>query len=170
MGISFNEYLDYHKKLAESNVDIAHQEKHRHSFFSTDVGEFEQMVQGKSGSVGDVVLHLMTLRGSLSGDEDFQRETISGGFTLLVKCNWDDRNYREQEDKWNQSKEIGLQVISKINEDSLNQCAEFPLDCFDVSAVRFAQIGPVMNDFIGWEFTYPVSSRNSITYDSSKWH
>lgn len=169
MGITFKEYIEYHKNLAECHKDIQHQEKKNHGFFTTDSGEFLNMMNDSSNRVSLNVLHLLPLKGKISGDEDFSRETLIGGFTLLSRIKWEKRNYQEQDEVWSRAKEIGLQIIAKIQEDSLNGGCEKLLECFDIDQVKFEQVGPIQNHSIGWEFTYPVSSRESIKHNSDKW-
>lgn len=167
-GFSHEAYIEYHRSLAKSHKEIKHDERRNIAFISTDHTELVAYHEGnKRVPLGEVVMNLLDLRGTLKSSGERITDEVNGGFAILVKYDYHSQDFRLMDKTFDRAKEIGLQVIARIHQDSKDFCT--PLERFDASKVQHRQMGPVLTGYIGYTFTYPVTSKNTVEYNPELW-
>ncbi len=159
-----SEYINYHKSLAESHVDLRHSENQK-SFVGTNFAEFSLML--KSSMCHKHVMHLLSLRGKLSEESGNVRDAVFGGFVLLVRNDHQADPLSEQM-ALAKAKEIGYDVILKIHYDSTDQCPGF-LKRFSINQVDYRMTGVYENTYIGYAFGYPLMKQEITEFNPEKW-
>jgi hypothetical protein len=166
-GFSHLKYVEYHKELAEKCKEIQHNAKHNIAFFSTDATEIKNKHGSSKSKIGDVILHLLDLRGRLKGKGDRITDEISGGFVIFVKHDYNKNDWYKMDVHLDRAKEIGMQVIAKIKHDSQQGCS--PLDHFDMDRVSYRQTEIMFTNYVGYQFTFPVHSKQPVQYKPDQW-
>lgn len=160
-----NDYIEYHRGLAESHKILRHSSNHK-SFFRTEIKEFQAETTNTRG-LSDEVMLLHSLSGRLVSNESITQDEVSGGFALLVKLtNTEDQDIVQA--AYDRAKEIGMDVVAKIHYDSMNACPR-SIRFFELGRVRYEMTGLYPGNFVGYHFNYPIVKFQAFEYDSSKW-
>ncbi|MDD3772104.1 MAG: hypothetical protein RBT46_09050 [Weeksellaceae bacterium] len=83
----------------------------------------------------------------------------------------DPNDFSGQYEKINQAEEIGLQVLSRINQDSHpNSGIDWLVNSFRKESVKFSEIFyETANGLFGCEFHFDLDVKNPLKADSSFW-
>lgn len=165
--IDHQSYLQYHKQLAQSHVNLAHADGTRVAFTGINGQEFDQQASSNS-LLAEYVMHMLPLNGRLfGGKHSFAKDTMFGGFMICGRCPNGAQDYRNQELIYAKCKAIGMQVIVRIQHDMRQSSALF--DKFDINRVRYEQMGWVNSDYVAYLFNYPMTEECHTKYDPAIW-
>lgn len=164
--IGHEEYLSFHKDLAISHVDLAHNDTSNPAFCGTNTEEFTSMLKG---DCNPFIMHMMPLRGRITSLGKFtgSKDLVRGGFVLLGITDHSRKEYREEETVLDKAKEIGMDIVTRIN--FLQEQGSTPFHQFDLSEVRYQMFGYLHQSWTGYEFDYPLSESCKITHNPAKW-
>lgn len=129
-----------------------------------------QSVLSKTTKQDDPFLVLFGYEGTLDGNNQRTIGTRTVSFAILFRVT-DPNNFADQYSKINQAEEIGLQVLSRINQDSHPSAGiNWLMNSFKKDSVKFSEVTyETANGLFGCEFHFDLEVKNPLTADSDFW-
>jgi len=156
-----NKVTDYLKSLTEKNVDLK-------KFIGSAPSEIDDVVDSNDGLSG-AALNFYGYRWKLSGNAQrtFNTRTIS--FAILID-GVDPENYAAQEDAITSAEAMGLELISRIYQDSQRQDIAWLYNNIDKDAIIAEEIrGEKTEGLYGMDFHMDIKVSEPLTVDKEKW-
>lgn len=140
-----------------------------HKFISVSQREL-QSILSKTTKADDPFLVLFGYEGKLDGNNQRTTGTRTISFSILFRVS-DPNDYAGQYDKINQAEEIGLQVLSRINQDSHPKSGiDWLTNAFKKDSVKFSEIFyETAAGLFGCEFQFDIDVKNPLIADSDFW-
>lgn len=162
MQANFKKINDYFKHLVDNTNHIA-------KFISVSKREL-QNVLAKPTKEDDPFLILFGYDGKLDGNNQRTIGTRTISFAIVFRVK-DANDYESQYGKINDAEEIGLQVLSRINQDSHFGSSESWLhNAFKKDTVKFSEVTyQTPNGLFGCEFHFDLDVKNPLIADSDFW-
>lgn len=124
----------------------------------------------KTTKANDPLLVFFGYEGKLDGNNQRTIGVRTVSFSILYRVT-DANNYADQYAKINQAENIGLQVLSRILQDSHpNSAVSWLRNSFVKSSVRFSEVTyETANGLFGCEFHFDIEVSNLLKADSDFW-
>lgn len=116
------------------------------------------------------LLVLFGYEGKLDGNQQRTVGTRTVSFAILFRVT-DPNDYSDQYDKINQAENVGLQVLSRINQDSHpTSDVDWLHGSFQKNSVKFSEVTyDTANGLFGCEFHFDLEMKNPLTADNDFW-
>lgn len=149
------EYINYFRKIAEKLLDIEHVEGEKKRFTSWNIGE---VLTGKYSelNLNEYCLILIRPEGRFQETNTDQRQHIISGAFMIVR-NAEHGNFREIDQIYSETYELGREVIGKIDADMQSHfsgdCPQF-VEGFDMSSVKYYAVEKIFDNAHGTTFEF----------------
>lgn len=162
MQSNFKQINDYFAYLVSKAPAIK-------NFVSVSDRELQSRLS-KTTKEDDPFLVLFGYEGKLDGNNQRTIGTRTVSFAILFRVS-DPNDYAGQYDKINQAEEIGLQVLSRINQDSHPKSnVSWLHNAFQKDSVKFSEVTyETANGLFGCEFHFDIEVKNPLIADSLFW-
>lgn len=161
------ELVEYFEELASLHLDIAHDNAvfEKRAFLYGDV---EMLVEDIGGfNSANFVMLLEAGSGSLNGpDEVNLYDNTDVAFMICHPVQEGDR--AQQRTIEQRCKEIGLQIIKRIQKDREMQVKDWLMD-FELNNIRYQRVYGIPNNRFGFRFEFNISDSAQLEYDPNVW-
>jgi hypothetical protein len=165
MNLDFLTYSGYMEGLAASNVDIKHDSKSKKGFFGLNAVELSADVMKLFKTKNIMVLSNLSASATMNGQ--WRPLKYKAGFMILQPFT-SHHDFKAEEEVMNETLLVGLQVVSKIIKDIESDDCPSIFGKLKNETVQMGMVAPTQS-FIGWEFSFPIVSSGTITFNSEKW-
>lgn len=86
---------------------------------------------------------------------------------LLVLQPWKEKTFGTLDTVFDQTYTVANRLLSRVFHDRQQWKEEVSL--FDLLNVSMDQVGPVLNDWYGYEITFPNAAPHQLDYDETQW-
>lgn len=165
--IDHEEYINYHRGLAEKHRLIEHVTGKRIGWVGTDHTELTQLFS--SNKLSDVIMAMDEIQGRIMIEESTSmRDVVMGGFFIWVKKSDTNLNFRSTEQALAKAKQIGFSVLARIMHESTDYdtCPRTFRPMPDTATYRMAQF---QTHYVGWGFQYSLEPVEETSFESSDW-
>lgn len=165
MQDNHEEYLTYHRELAEMHPELKHGLEGRKSWAGTE--EDEHASVGVSSKAHTRLMFMLPLFGQVKSSGDFHRDEMSGGFIIFVRPVDANQNFTSRNAAYSLAKKIGFQIVMRIHEDSRNSCPW--MTAFDPGKVKYEQADVFKDNYYGYIFQFPILVTEGLEYEEGIW-
>lgn len=165
--IPHTQLIDYFEKLAAQHKDINHQAgTHRNNAFL--YGDVEMLLEDISGTNSSgFIMMLEAGSGRLDGpDEVNLYDNTDVAFVICKSVKEGDRAAQRITEE--ACKEIGLQIMKRVQRDRNNEEPEWLMD-FDLNNVSYQRVFGFGNNHFGYRFQFTITESAQLVYDPTKW-
>lgn len=158
----FKKLNDYFKYLVSQAPDIK-------NFISVSPREL-QTVLSQTTKSDDPFLVFFGYEGKLDGNNQRTIGTRTVSFAILFRIT-DPNSFSDQYQKIDQAEDIGMQVLSRILQDSHPSSGiDWLRNAFQKDSVRFSEVTyETANGLFGCEFHFDLEIKNPLTAESGFW-
>lgn len=127
-------------------------------------------VLNRTTKADDPLLVLFGYEGKLDGNNQRTIGTRTVSFSILYRVT-NPNDFADQYDKINEAEGIGLQVLSRINQDSHpSSSVRWLHGAFQKDSVKFSEVTyETANGLFGCEFHFDLEVKNPLIADSAFW-
>lgn len=165
--IDLEEYLAYHKRLAELHAEIKHVDGKKIGWVGMDHSEFDQTQS--SSKMGEVIMAMDVISGEFVPEESENlMEVLAGGFFLWCRVTDPNMNFRKQEEAMAKAKRIGAEILARIVQETgdFDMCPRTFRPMADSFRYRASMY---KNHYMGWSFTYALSPVDEVVHSAGNW-
>lgn len=153
----------YFEEVASKHVDILHAAGKKKFFVTEDNHGFFEVMTEQTGIKGPFLV-LMNTSGKLTGDSDTY---LDHPYVVLFVMQYvDTTKVQQMDERIQQCKQIGKQIIAKMLKDKFND--ENGLGQMDFSHIDYRKAGPIDN-YAGYYFGFVIPDDAELVYDADKW-
>lgn len=153
----------YFTDVASKHKEILHTDGKKKFYVTEDNSDFFDLITQTTGIKGPFLV-LMNTSGKLTGDLD---NFIDSPYVVLFVMQYVDSTKPSQMDeRIQQCKQIGKEILAKMLHDKFNQ--ENGLDYMDFSQIDYRKAGPIGN-YAGYYFGFVIPDDAGLEYDANKW-
>ena len=159
-SISYSDLYNFHQLIANAHVDIR-------SFYRIDFAELQGALrhQVEQSPVLFMEAPSIMLSSENKGVSTFGNRANS---LLILETVREIDNTQEVEDALTKTERIALDICSYLDHKSKDS-SHFLFGRFDINNVAIEKVGPLIDNYYGWNILYQIKTFESMKYNPEKW-
>lgn len=165
-------YIDYMRNLASSHKLLKHSEGNRRFYVISSINNLEELLSNSKAT-----FPLLCVNNDDSGRfQDTEADMVFDRkpFSFYIFANYKNvLDMNEMDVQKDICRQIGFDFISKMKADKKHDMKGFfpktGLRSLDVSSITYFQIGPLLDNIVGYEFFFSMDDKPDLKFNSSAW-